>query len=382
MFWFILGREPILSAAEIAAVLNTDKLIRRDNILFCPEKIDPAILINTLGGTIKIGREIGTELKEDELIKTMAAELKTVPGKINFGISFYGVGENSIEKWGKEIKKTLKEQGYSVRYVFKREATLSSVTVAKNGLDKRGAEFLVTSPKPGVFALARTAVVQPFEQWGARDFGRPGRDDLSGMLPPKLARMLVNLSQAKKTAKILDPFCGSGTIISEALLLKYIHITGSDISPKAISDTQTNLEWLKQHANLGDFDCQIFQADIKDLPQKITPHSIDAIITEPYLGKPLRGSENEKILIAQTKELETLYLEAFQKFAQLVKPGGMVIFIVPCFRQGNGWIRINLTEKIKNIGFAQMPFYPNETNLLYWRPGQKLGREIWKFVKK
>ena len=35
--------------------------------------------------------------------------------------------------------------------------------------------------------------MQDFEQWGARDYGRPSRDAVRGMLPPKLARMMVNL---------------------------------------------------------------------------------------------------------------------------------------------------------------------------------------------
>ena len=105
-------------------------------------------------------------------------------GKINFGLSFYGQSPvilnesaswrrseeslsgrqlrqrsfataqddrndlttiNLIEKWGKQIKKILKNENYSVRYVFKREPVLSSVTVDKNGLAERGREFLITS---------------------------------------------------------------------------------------------------------------------------------------------------------------------------------------------------------------------------------------------
>jgi len=32
------------------------------------------------------------------------------------------------------------------------------------------------------------------------------------MLPPKLSMMMINLSGAKKTDIILDPFCGSGAV--------------------------------------------------------------------------------------------------------------------------------------------------------------------------
>ena len=88
------------------------------------------------------------------------------------------------------------------------------------------------------FSLAQTEAVQPFEQFSARDFGRPGRDDLSGMLPPKLAIIMINLAQTPLNSILLDPFCGSGTILSEAVLLGYTNLIGTDISEKAIADSK------------------------------------------------------------------------------------------------------------------------------------------------
>ena len=57
--------------------------------------------------------------------------------------------------------------------------------------------------------LGQTLVVQPFKVLSKRDFGRPARDDHSGMLPPKLAQIMINLARRNddiSTKTILDPF--------------------------------------------------------------------------------------------------------------------------------------------------------------------------------
>jgi len=249
-YWFVLGREPLLSAAEIIAVAEPADFELLPPLLKFRADCDPLDLISRLGGTIKIGKELAANISEQKMIEAILDELRTIGGKINFGISLYGAAEpaeRQVMNWGKQIKELLKKGGRSVRYVFsakggsafggKNEAILSSVTVSKNGLDKRGREFLI-SLKNKTFSVAKTLVVQPFEEWGKRDFGRPGRDDQSGMLPPKLALIVLNLAKVNKDAIVLDPFCGSGTILTEALVNGYKNIIGSDISEKAVADTK------------------------------------------------------------------------------------------------------------------------------------------------
>ncbi|MEK7212870.1 MAG: DNA methyltransferase [Patescibacteria group bacterium] len=482
-YWFILGREPLLSAAELAAVFGWDSFspvdgkphptspwkgegaglspLPRGNarglpssatklaVLKLPLKnFNATEIIRRLGGTVKIGVEMGADLSENELIEKIVAELKSVSGKINFGLSFYGQSPvilnesaswrrseeslsgrqlrqrsfataqddrndlttiNLIEKWGKQIKKILKNENYSVRYVFKREPVLSSVTVDKNGLAERGREFLITSatspslplergggqPFPlskgehkGVavrYSLAKTLAVQPFEEFGARDFGRPGRDDLSGMLPPKLALMMINLAKIPLSWVILDPFCGSGTILTEALLLEYKNLIGTDISDKAMENTKKNIEWtLQNHKSqsrgLGtNHKLTLIESDIRNLSEKLKLNSVDAIITESYLGKPLRGRETEAELRQQAEELKKLYLISFEQFKKVLKKDGAVIFLVPRFRFKNSWITINLKPAVEKLGFKVEILLPGHEYLTYARPNQLVGREIWKF---
>lgn len=382
-WWFVLGREPLLSAAEIAAIFPAAATIYNPPLLIATADFDPKQIIRQLGGTVKIAKELASPLTEERLFETIQEELKLVEGKINFGLSSYPRGgkiivTKQLATWGLAIKKALKAADRSVRYVDNRGvAALSSATVLHNGLAERGREFIIVPIDNKRYALAKTVAIQPLETFSARDYGRPGRDDASGMLPPKLAMMMINLSQANKNGVLLDPFCGSGTILTEAALLGFENIIGSDVSSKAIADTKKNWDWLRIQ-NLPQ--PRIFQTDIKNIANELKEKSIDTIITEPYLGKPLHGRETLEELRAQANELANLYVIAFEKFAKILKPNGVVVFIIPEFQVGRNLVKINCLDQIIKLGFKQEKFWEKENNLIYQRPGQYVRRVIYKFT--
>lgn len=388
-YWFILGNFPLISTTEILEVLSLPKKIKSPpkNILEVEsKKINAPELITQIGGTIKIGESISVNLTESKLIDTTTKILSTVKGKINFGFSAYEIdNEQIVRNWAKKIKENLREKNRNARFIFKKSTTLSSVTVEKNKLIKKGAEFLVIKNKNGTFNLAKTLAVQPFENFSNRDFGRPNRDDKSGMIPPKLALMMINIGQGKKKSILLDPFCGSGTILNEALLLGYQKIYGSDISKQATQNTKKNLEWLETKTSQKP-EIKIQQCEIQKIQKFIKANSIGSIISEPYMGQPLNGKEKKIFLITQTKELKQLYLEAFSQFAIILKKGNSIVFTIPRFKHQNDWITIDCQKEIEKMGFTTETLLKindlEKKHLLYYRPGQKVGREIWKFKKK
>ena len=390
--WFLLGREPLLSAAELFSLLeikNSRDIEYRAPFLIYSGSIENNF-IGRLGGTIKTGTEIGAFFSENELLETLKNDLAGSSGKIVFGISLYSKNANArvVENWGKKLKKELKAGGRSVRYVFNKETTLSSVTVEKNGLVRNGREFIIREDD-GKFSVATTTSVQPFESFGARDFGRPGRDSESGMLPPKLALMLFNLAKLEPNETLLDPFCGSGTIISEALLQGHKNIIGSDLSEKAIFDSQKNIDWLKTaHPEIRNASIQIEVGDVTKIGEHIKNGSIGAIVTEPYLGKPLRGNEPEAEIQTQANELASLYTEAFGQFKKILRPGGRVVFIIPQFitRASPIVISDKFVQVANKLGFTAEKLLPEKiftsNFILYRRSDQRVGREIWKFSLK
>jgi tRNA (guanine10-N2)-dimethyltransferase len=391
-YWFILGREPLLSAAEIAAVfnLNLQSLAYTSHFLKVTlPQFDAEAIVGQLGGTVKIARELCTVTSETDLHLHLLQELETLPNKITFGFSWYGAsGEETrlLETWGKALKRDLKGAGRSVRYVYKREAVLSSVSVDKNDLQRSGCEFIIER-KNNQFSVARTIAVQPFEALSSRDYGRPGRDSESGMLPPKLALMLVNLTQCVKGKTLLDPFCGSGTVLTEAMLAGYTSLIGTDLSEKAITDCNTNIAWHKEQFKVSGSSITTHVADVTALSSTIKT-KVAAIATEPYMGPPQTGRESNAEIHKIASELEQLYLKAFKQFKQILSPSATVIFIIPRFERRSGYITISdkLIGKLEKLGFVAEHMLPTtirrEPFILYRRENQRVAREIWRFKLK
>lgn len=392
-FWFVLGREPLISAAELLSVFSPTTIIAptiASGLLFSYEPVKPEEMMAKLGGTVKIAETVLWEVTEKELLEYLTANLQQQSGKIIFGLSWHGAGapqvRGTVKQLGFKIKKTLEAGGRSARLIIKDEATLSSATVTAQKLLTRGAEYLIYQAD-GKFSVARTVAVQPFAEWSERDYGRPGRDDVSGMLPPKLARMLINISGLLLDAELLDPFCGSGTILTEALTSGHRNLTGCDLADQAIADTQKNINWIKKNLPATTYNLQLtlFQADVRDLAKKISAHSIAGIVTEPYLGPPLKGNETPAVIQTNCAELTELYAVAFQNFSRVLAPRGVVVIVIPQFILRNKTYRVAeaLLPKIKKLGFVPQPLLPAELHpepyLVYRRPGQHVAREIWKF---
>ncbi|MEK7211830.1 MAG: hypothetical protein AAB731_04300, partial [Patescibacteria group bacterium] len=181
-------------------------------------------LWNEFGGAIKFGEIIGEVKNITDLNAGIFTPHLDKEKKNFFGISFYtsppplGRGRRGgvdIFKLGMTLKRQFESADIKIRLVTSKEETLSSVVVKTNKLLTRGMEAVILDAGDKLF-IGKTLAVQEFADYEFRDYGRPGRDPLSGMIPPKLAKMMLNLSGAEKDSVILDPFCGSGTIITEA----------------------------------------------------------------------------------------------------------------------------------------------------------------------
>ncbi|MFA5359895.1 MAG: DNA methyltransferase [Patescibacteria group bacterium] len=385
-YFFILGTNPTLSLAELTAVFNNGRfsLIQKNIAILETDEEIMANIIKKIGGTIKFGL-IYNELASFNTKNILqAAAAFTVPekheSKFNFGISYYGKIKINLKVLGMEFKKLLKQSDINSRWVISREPTLSSVVVEQNKLvTDKGVEIVMIEFNKKLL-LGKTIAVQPFKELSFRDYGRPARDDRSGMLPPKLAQIMINLSSAKLEDTILDPFCGSGTILTEAILMNYQNLIGTDISHKAISDTKKNIDWIIENWKLKIGNLQLHQLDAQNLTQKLKPNSINAIVTEPYLGPQRGGFEINKIV----KELEQLYSKSLIEFKKILKPNGKIVMIWPSFSVKPKSIFLNPSIS----GYKIINPMPNDlqknifikltarNTMVYGREDQKVWREI------
>jgi len=386
-YFFVLGTNTALSVAELAAAVDLKKvkLLAADFLIWeTSTEINPEALMKRLGGVIKIGeiKEEVPEGNEERLLKTLTdlAKVKkyqSKEGKFNFGFSDYGKFQFNKQNLGLKLKKYFSKENISSRFVISREKNLSSVVITQNKLIVRGIEFVLLKEGTTIY-IGETLSVQPFKDLSRRDYGRPARDDQSGMLPPKLAQIMINLAQVSNyDAVVVDPFCGSGTILSEAMLAGYKHLFGSDVSPRAIDDTHKNISWIRELYAIKDVNIKILVKNVVNLSKFIKAGLAEAVITEPFLG-PQRGLIDFKTV---ARNLEELYSLAIKEFQIILKPGGRVVMIWPMFYGQkpitpafDGFKMIDMIpEELRTSEFIKKQ---NRGTIIYGRPGQKVYREI------
>lgn len=410
-YFFILGSNPSLSAAEILASAHHDPFsvteIHRQALVFDGrDGVDTRALISRLGGTIKAGKLLDEnfDFSEDAAIRLMSDSLmgRSTEGRLTFGFSVYvlegdhparkaAATAGKLKRAGMEVKRLLKEAGISSRWV--RPVTgpaLTSVQVEKNGMTADGIEFVLLI-KQDKMMFGITDAVQHFEEYSLVDYGRPSRDPLQGMLPPKLARMMLNIANMQPGERVWDPFCGSGTVLTEALRLGVLDVAGSDINPNAIKGTLENVKWLKDRG-LTPAGAQVttFTSDARETPKEIALGSLDAIVTEPYLGPPRTGQESAGELRDRLDDLTKLYRESLLAWKPLLKRNAPIVMALPLYIFGLERLGIR-TIDFADTGLRTEHMIPpmlaermgivetKNRGLTYGRNDQRVWREIVRF---
>jgi tRNA G10 N-methylase Trm11 len=369
---FSLGGVPELAQAEMYSVLElfgyeyTSGTVR-DGFLVIETLVDIDItpFFSRLGGSMYVGKRVASLGKDAATTIATYLVQHQQDGKIRFAVS--GIRDSV----GIQIKKNIKELGHSARYI----SVQNMASVVHNNLIERKSHLTVH----GGYVYV-TLAVHDFEAMAAFDASRPAFDSISGMLPPKLARMMLNLAGAEPNQILLDPFCGSGTVLTEAVQLGISRMVGTDISDKAIADTQTNMTWLLSRTT-STADCRTTQCDVRAITDILLPGSIDFIVTEPFMGAPKKGNEREGTLEHEIKDLETLYYDALQSFSKVLKQNGVVVFSKPRFMYQGAWKTVSWQKGLIDAGFDVVPILPTKEMVLYAREGQLVGREIWKLRK-
>jgi len=388
-YLFILGSTPKLSIAELESFYPSENLKLITPQVLCitsGTSISEIEIMDKLGGTVKICEVIKSLSEKKDLDKEISVVLKlmAVKNKIVFGISKYlDFNLGNIKGFCKNIKYYLEEEQIKSRFVLPLGETLTSVQVSKQKLT----EIVLVSAGNKIL-LARTLIVQEFEGWSKRDYKRPEADPKSGMLPPKVARIMLNMVKTDKSPEnpfvVLDPFCGMGTIGAEGLMLGYWVIL-SDKYKEVVQKAEKNLHWLCKSYNISGENFTVHISDARTISKLLPRNSLDAIVTEPFLGPPVNyfhGREmfdNRKItpgrILAIFNELEELYLAAFQDWQNVLKPEAKVAIIFPSFRIGQEeYFLKNIIDSCEKLGYNVIsgPF-------AYGHPQSVLRRNIYIF---
>lgn len=134
-----------------------------------------------------------------------------------------------------------------------------------------------------------------------------------------IAYALVRLGNVKPGHTILDPFCGSGTLLLEALEVynKKVFCIGMDVSKRSANGARDNA----LAENYGPDVCKFVCSDARSLRRHVADESVDAIISNLPWGVQT-GQKNS------VSDLGTLYEIFLRTSWYVLKPGGRIVMLV------------------------------------------------------
>jgi len=385
---FISGKNWKLSLAELASHFNARNIrfeiqfISKEFFVVNFEREFVFSSIDDLGGTIKIGEvkaKFPTQiLKEAFLEKSKPAqsqiaesfglnglvdEMAKSTKKVLFGVSVYctektlrqlsGVIQRFV---GSAVKNELSGLGNKSKFMgFSKDrklAQLSHVEVLKKNLVKNKAEVLLCIGKEQSWIATTVAVHNPFE-FQKRDIYKPNQRKIFAM-PPRLARIMVNLSACTPGKVLLDPFCGVGTILQEALLAK-ANVVGADVNSWCVKAANENLDWIVREYDLEGAEFRVLEADVGRLTQKIGQETVDCIVTEPDLGPALHQVATGPYAMKIIQKLEPLYFGFVSEAYRVLKKNGRLALVTPYIITRSGQaVTMPIDEKLQNLGFKRV----------------------------
>jgi len=394
MYISVLGRQADISIAELESIFDNVSWFSDNIALFDSPSSAATPDVQRLGGSQKLGRvvaEIETN-DPDKLNKKITQyyveQWANRSGKVTLGISFYDVNINprNVQKLGLTIKSRLKAAGVSLRLIPNEASTLSTATSHHNklGLSDNKVELIIAKGSKGGFVVAESLGSQNITALARRDQGRPKRDAFVGMLPPKLAQIMINLSaghlnNSDKTT-ILDPFCGTGVLLQEAALLGY-SVYGTDISEKMVRYSRENLNWLAE-GQKKPVDWYLHEGDAIDTKWR---QPIDAVASETYLGQPFSAPPSPAKLVEVRDNCNKITSNFLKNLHSQIEPGTPVCLAVPAWRSATGTLnRLALTKEdnLAKLGYHRIKFKNiNPTQLIYYREDQVVARELLVITK-
>ncbi len=335
----ILGRDVELSLLELISFLRKEDinykiLDKYQNLIVI--SLEKLFDINKLGGLVKIAKIVD---------KNFLDNLFFDKNKI-----IYTVNDEEIKDYLKEKFKQEK-----IKAFYKSE--IKSLTTSSK-LDLELIKFKDY--------LAHVTSISKPKEYKKRDELRPFFEARK-VISIRLAKILINLSQAKH--EILDPFCGQGTILQEALLLG-LNCYGIDFN---IKECMENLKWLKSKFNIK-ANYKLFQEDSRNLSRLI--RKVECCVTEPYFGPYFKKYPKYEGGVKVIKELENLYLKVFLELDKVVEK--KIVITLPIIKTNiKKNLKLNINKLISGTRFKIASFDEVTLPINYTHKGAIIEREIY-----
>lgn len=400
----LLGHQPRLTLAELAATLpdfTPIGTVSGKAIIFESKQVLFQPHLEKWGGTMLLAqRVIGGAAALEDIPKMLVAETAKAKGKVTFAIRSVGVPPAKVRALYRDCKEALVKAGRSARYIGNEKQPAATIQLHQEGLldGTGGCEIVILQSGDDDLWIGRTVAAQDPDAYTMRDMEKPVRDTRVGLLPPKLAQIMLNFGlwaakevNPKKTEPIVvyDPFCGTGVIPIECLHRGW-PVFASDVSAKAVTGTEKNLEWIrkKEEIKKKDVPSRVWKQDARKPFEFEEEDTVDVIVTETHLGPALSDRPLSKDAGKMRSEVDALEVECLENAAESL-PGVPLVVTFPVWFLKTGTIRLERVWKTaEKLGYeAKLPEgaqsdNPDHPTITYRRPDQFVGREIVVFVPK
>jgi|APSaa5957512576_1039674.scaffolds.fasta_scaffold07687_2 tRNA G10 N-methylase Trm11 len=375
-YLFILGRNPELSIAEILAFLKRKHIpiskseIHKNSILIDISTKLPDNTIDQLGGSLAIG-----EVLTDKINDLDKEELYSgTKNKFNYVVWNFS---EETEKLSDYLRKRFKQEKLKST-----EKRFGSFIKLQNGKNMPNISSKTVSQQFFAFNQFFGKIIQTcdYQELEKRDMEKPVRRGKLA-ISPKISKIMINLSLIENNQTLLDPFCGIGALLQEALL-QDLKVIGIDIDKNAIRGANQNLEW-------GNFSTRRYTLMRKD-SQRVKIQRVNVLVAEPDLGEILQTVEDKKRKIIVRKSYSrSKAIERMRKFEDLMinvlnnlqdNVSGRIVFTSPfikCFDHKKERIGCNIDIILQRTNLKQVEGFPIND----FRQDQVTGRQIFVLEK-
>ena len=333
--------------------------------------------MDRLGGTIRFAEVLAEDLDLPSLAQKCWGIMEG-SRKRKVGFTVFSERPKSILT---QLIKETKAYGMSMDYNWRVEnhqgKNLNSGQIFERRLLQKGIEFICYQRSDQSWVLAQTVANQNLRNYDLRDRKKPWRDPKMGMLPPRLAQILVNLALGQIPGSadpgiVIDPFCGSGTIPAEAAILG-LQTQGSDLNPNFIKGSQENFEFLSQKFRFDLTQGNFMSSDVRDLDWK---NLSGVVATEGWLGENFEKRPSRNLIEENAKTVSALWKEIFEKLKDSKVEA--LAFCTPAWNFHGQKISISaeVLAYAQANGYESQKVFDGRESFIYEREGAFVGREI------
>jgi len=349
------GKLSVLEACSVLQgfVLRVEVPFERVSVIKirkpAPERLRELAGVHKIAPLIAIAD--GTSRQLGNLVEKVAEHLHD---KVTLSVSGYGVDEDDYESIVRGLLDEVKRAGFSKAHLLRPDNN----ELHAEKVQSRSALDVIAFPYHEGIGLGPTAWIPDSKAMRERGTQKPTpHSDIS--MSPRLARVLLNLSGLRRGQTLLDPFCGSGTILAEAFTSS-IRCLGLDTKTNRVRDARENLGWLVGSVKDKGYDIRV--GDVRELPQMLHGSKVDAVVTEPLLLPRIAARPKTSTATDLIRQAGEVYSGALASMAEVLQPWGRIVVVVPVIQTMDGE-EVSLTLEGRRLGLRL--FQPGPVGFQY-----------------